>query len=1004
MGMPMCCALNRAEDFLVRNEPMSSSQQAPLAENTILLEVATLIAERVSVGDVFAAFAGRIVGVAAFDFGSLLVYDPDSDIYRAASTYPADILPVDAPRRYTSADIDIERLKQFPDGVEYTPAAATTIAAAALARRGIRRAWAIPLSDGADVVGVMTVARLAPDPFTGEEQHFLRRAAGLLASAVRDEVRVRITRQEARRSSLLTEFALLLNAGHPVESLFAQFQKVLQQAVPSHLTLLTRFPEHGQLEVIGACGVAHPDRLVRRLAAERSDAAHRSTGTLTTELLDGDSTPTTWVADLSMAHVAVSPLRRGEDQLGMLVLGRSFRPFNEHEREYLDVVATLLGQALAVQREREGARRELQEQRALARMVAAAARETDPIRLTDAFAAHLQELVATPVVSFGFLLPDGNVEFELSEGRRAVLGLVAADEADDDGQWVAGETPAGDVHSDLKEWLHVESLVVSAAQIGGATLGYLVVGSQERGNAYTPSFLSLCSLLAQMIGPILQQARLAREANRERALLRLVIDSLSDGVVLLDRDGRVAYQNALGSLFGGVSDLGLSADEPLPGSLPSPAIELEAQLQLAVRSGAPERGRTLARVGDEDRWLDYRLIPLGDPGYRLLCMVHDATEQVELESQREQHRDEMERAARLAALGALVGGVAHELNNPLTAILGFSELLIDALPAGSAQDDLRVINREAQRARNIVQDLLFIARAAPLERRPFTIDTVLGHIERIRRSTWLRDNIRTRVDLGVRTSPIWGNEDRITQVLLNLITNAEDAVRGTPEPTLSVYYHEDEMVAVVEVWDNGTGMDAPTQRRIFEPFFTTKQGTGTGLGLSVSYSIVLAHDGQLEVESTPGLGSCFRMTLPLESAARAEAPVLRVVQEGEGRRLRVLVVDDEPSLRRVCQRMIQSFGHECSVADGPETAMALANSDDFDLVLCDYRLAASTADAVLRRFQEVRPLLIGRTVIATGAASDAGVQELVRRHGLRILPKPYGADELGELLSQVAAA
>jgi len=985
---------------------MSTSQQAPLAENTILLEVATLIAERVSVADVFAAFAGRIVGVAAFDFASLLVYDPDTDIFRAASTYPADALPVDAPRRFSRAEVGVDLVSEFPLGIEYAPPEAETAAAATMARYGLCRAWTVPLFDGTDVVGVMTVARQADSPFSADEQAFLRRAAGLLASAVRDEVRVVITRREARRSSLLTELALLLNAGEPVESVFGRFQELLQRAVPANITLLASCAGNGQVRVIGACGISRPERLAERIAADREAIAAGFRGSLTTRIVDAGEAPWQWLGGLDVTHAAVSPLRRGDEQLGVLILGREFRQFSAFERDYLDVVATLLGQALAVQTEREGSRRELEEQRAIAQVVAAAARETDPRMLTEAFAAHLGGLVSSPVVSFGFLAADGNVEFELPGGGTALLALAEAASVDGGGQWVVGAVDEDDPHCDMQRWMSAESMVVSAARIGGATLGYLVVGSKEPADAYPPTFLSLCSLLAQMIGPILQQSRLAREANRERALLRLVIDSLSDGVVLLDRGGRVAYQNALGELITGPvgsgtgAEAAAAADEPDGGDDRS---RIDRHFLAALSSGQPQQGRARTKVGDDERWLDYRVIPLGDPGYRLLCMIHDVTEQVELESQRERHRDEMERAARLAALGALVGGVAHELNNPLTAILGFSELLVDALPAGSAQDDLRVINREAQRARHIVQDLLFIARAAPLERGAFTIDTVVGHIERIRRSTWIRENIEAHVDLGAHISAVWGNEDRITQVLLNLITNAEDAVRGQAEPKISVHYHEDDASAVVEVWDNGTGMDPETQRRIFEPFFTTKQGTGTGLGLSVSYSIVLAHDGRLEVESTPGLGSCFRVILPLEATAQAQLAATRPASEAP-RRLRVLVVDDEPNLRRVCQRMIQSFGHECSVADGPDTATALANSDDFDLVLCDYRLAASSADAVLERFRDVRPQLVARTVIATGAASDTGVQELVRRHGLRVLPKPYGAEELGELLSDVAAA
>jgi CheY-like chemotaxis protein len=207
-------------------------------------------------------------------------------------------------------------------------------------------------------------------------------------------------------------------------------------------------------------------------------------------------------------------------------------------------------------------------------------------------------------------------------------------------------------------------------------------------------------------------------------------------------------------------------------------------------------------------------------------------------------------------------------------------------------------------------------------------------------------------------------------------------------------------VALIEVEDNGHGMDPATMDRVFEPFFTTKQGEGTGLGLSLSRTIVKAHGGRIEARSAPEEGTRFRVTIPVAPGAPPAAE--EVPQVRNGTRSRVLVVDDEPSLRVLVQRLVARLGHHCSVAaDGPD-ALALAAANDFDLVICDYRLAGKTADTVVEGLLEMAPRLHNRIVIATGATTDPGVLALAQRHNLSLLAKPYGVDELARIIECAA--
>ncbi len=227
--------------------------------------------------------------------------------------------------------------------------------------------------------------------------------------------------------------------------------------------------------------------------------------------------------------------------------------------------------------------------------------------------------------------------------------------------------------------------------------------------------------------------------------------------------------------------------------------------------------------------------------------------------------EQLRQTEKLAALGELVAGVAHEVNNPLTGISAFAEILLEEGLANEEQaESVRLIRKEAARAGRVIRDLLVFARKAGPSHGPVDLNAVVEQALRLRAYSLRAGGVDVQVELDHEIPLMEGDDAKLQQVVLNLVVNAEHALLGVVERRLRLRTcHRDESI-VLEVADTGEGMSPGVARRIFEPFFTTKpEGTGTGLGLSVSYGIVQAHGGDLSVESAPGAGSTFRLVFPL---------------------------------------------------------------------------------------------------------------------------------------------
>ena len=376
-------------------------------------------------------------------------------------------------------------------------------------------------------------------------------------------------------------------------------------------------------------------------------------------------------------------------------------------------------------------------------------------------------------------------------------------------------------------------------------------------------------------------------------------------------------------------------------------------------------------------------------------------------------------AERMASLGRLAAGVAHEINNPLAYVLGSIELLerglaeIGSLHPEAARTGEIIFDAQAalqnakdgvERIRSIVKDLTTFSRAVPDTRKPVDVEAVL---ESTLQLTWNELRHRVRIVKSFAGVPeLIGDEGRLAQVFVNLILNASQAIPDGRQGVLRISTaSEGERVSIC-IEDDGIGISPEDLPYVFEPFFTAHAGpVGPGLGLAVCRNVVTALGGTITVTSEPDVGTRFTVTLQAAGADAASTEGNRArSRERVNSRARILIIDDEPLLGQTLRFAFQDK-HDVEVASsGREALERLATDSAFDLVLCDLMMPDVSGEHVYRAVAEHTPGLLPRFVFMTGGAFTERAQEFLAHFAGRQLEKPFNIDEVELLLSELSAA
>jgi two-component system NtrC family sensor kinase len=564
----------------------------------------------------------------------------------------------------------------------------------------------------------------------------------------------------------------------------------------------------------------------------------------------------------------------------------------------------------------------------------------------------------------------------------------------------------------IKTGFLVRAILQVPLTVGNTVIGVLAVDNQQSERTFSENDQYLLSALADYAAIAIDNARLYQEVKGSEERYRDLFANAYDLIFTLDRQLRILSINNVGSALTGYSEEQLRG-RPLRELAAAGAWD-EAEPRFAdllMGHTIPPFELQLRRHDDERVQLEVSARLANDRGKAksIHCIARNLTERRRLEEQ-------LIHSEKLSAIGQLVAGVAHELNNPLTSISGYTQLMLrDTGLRDDVRDDLKHINIQAERAARIVQNLLVFAREHKPERRLVNLNEEFRNTLSLRAYQLRVDNITVENQIEPELPMTVADPFQIQQVMLNLINNAHQAMteRGGPG-TLTLRTFVTTLPAaengsttppmvVLSVGDNGVGIPVRDLKRIFDPFFTTKPvGQGTGLGLSICFGIVQEHGGRIWAESELGVGTTVYVALPLMKDSESldgETVVFGGAEEAETRvSSRVLVVDDEEPVANLLARLLRELGHQPTVVNSGTEALELIAREQFDLILSDVKMPGMSGFELHQTIKQTNPELAARLVFVTGDMLSAATQARIAQSGNPYIAKPFAIERLETLV------
>jgi PAS domain S-box-containing protein len=516
---------------------------------------------------------------------------------------------------------------------------------------------------------------------------------------------------------------------------------------------------------------------------------------------------------------------------------------------------------------------------------------------------------------------------------------------------------------------------------------------------------------------ITERKEIEKRLHEEQEFARRVVECFPHLLVVLDREGRFTFVSER------IRDvLGVSPEEYMGkpiGQRTDPGDQQKLrEMHEDIISGRKSQVQIEIRARHADgtlRSVQVNASPLFDEHGQISGVVssgQDVTESRRIEQQLAQKE-------KFAAMGQMMVGAAHELNNPLTAILGVTDLLRERATDDTTRRQVDLVLKQARRAATIVQNLLAFSRPVTLGRTRLNLGDVVKEVLLLEAATLDQRKIRVTFDAPRDLPPIEGDRKLLKEVFLNIIANAEQAVppdRG--HGALAIKLSRVGNQVRVTLADDGIGIPPESMDKIFDPFFTTKRpGGSSGLGLTICLAVVKEHGGRIEVESTTKSGTAFHVFFPILAESVPEAPDSDSAATGGAVREKplpagseavqghsVLIVDDEESIREIIQEGLAARGMKVEAAANSEDALAYLAKNSCDVVLCDFNLPGMNGEKFFERLRSQGQEKLPRFVFMTGELVDTEAMERYRSRGAAVLQKPFHISALVQVLNEILKA
>lgn len=503
---------------------------------------------------------------------------------------------------------------------------------------------------------------------------------------------------------------------------------------------------------------------------------------------------------------------------------------------------------------------------------------------------------------------------------------------------------------------------------------------------------------------ITERGQMERRLREEQEFVRRLVACFPDIIVVLDTNGRYTFVSPRVQ-----ESLGYTPDEYLGASIEERPHPDDRRLLLdffsSLTNGEISFGAVEYRTAHKNggwRTVRANASPLTNAEGKIIGVVasaRDVTESKRLEQQ-------LLQSEKLAAIGQMVSGVAHELNNPLTAILGVSDLLQERTPDDASRRQVQLIYKQARKAAELVQGLLMFSRPSRHQSQNVRIADLIARAVGLRSSEMEARHISVKVNAASDLPLIAADPQHMTQVFVNLLSNAEQAIAAASDHgQISIHINSLDGEQEILIDDDGPGIPGESRAKIFDPFFTTHRTSGgSGLGLTICLVIVKEHGGTIEAQTSPEGGARFRILLPSARSARTSPKASKATSTGGLKGKSILVVDDEEGIRELVEQGLNLRGAAVETAESGRKAWKRLNAGSYDLVLCDSNLGDESGAGLFQRILTMKGIHAPRFVLMTGDLLDAHQISSWEKSGARVLQKPFQLSDLVAVLESLLSS
>jgi two-component system NtrC family sensor kinase len=516
------------------------------------------------------------------------------------------------------------------------------------------------------------------------------------------------------------------------------------------------------------------------------------------------------------------------------------------------------------------------------------------------------------------------------------------------------------------------------------TWGAISLGAHTPGR-YGPEDLEIVATVAGEAAIALDNVHLVTLLSRGKREWELTVDAIPQAICVVDGNHAVRRANRA---FGALADVPLTeiTGRPLIGLVPP------AWADPIARALSHAEGESVELEG-AGRLFTMSVLPLAQAGDGAAVLIFDD------QTEKRRLQDQLIQSEKMSAIGQLIAGVAHDLNNPLASVVGFADYLAEQSDKAPPEmvEPLRAIRQEAERAANIVKNLLTFARKQEHERRVLPVKQILTSTLLLLKNQLMAGRIEASLEVEDALPDVAADPIQMQQVFINLVSNAAQAIEGSGvggRIEIHAVPWLDGVAVVVE--DDGPGVPPDMHEKVFEPFFTTKPpGEGTGLGLSICQGIVKEHGGRLSLTAGSQRGAAFRVELPGAKPVEVDSPS----PAAETGPLDILVIDDEPHIQHYMWATLESWGHRVVLASNGDDGLAQIKQGPFDVVITDLRMPQLGGREMYQLLVQEYPEVAQRVVFITGDTVRGDTLAFLESAGRPYLRKPFSLAELRGVLA-----